>query len=576
MTSRSGFFTLPRELRDTIYRLYVFEPDGYHYDYTLNKLRTSDNQPIQLDFMYTCSTIATEMHNLALGSNVINFSTVVTDPKVAYRFNMLLGNIAQKREQILKPLREPSMQRFRTSEMDSKLAIRYPRLEPLLRQPPDLYLHDGMRDMGLWYGSWGEAPSMYRAFQTYMLQLVSKDSEFAEALAQFEDNYIHHMDHFEEDPIDERPTEDRIALMNQEILELTQQKWRKRADRVRNGILLSDPEVWAIPSKVQFSEIATSFGFHWLEDQVEEEQISERAANLGFDGAEERLSWSCLFWKRMEWRFSAAAAAIRFLENLSLDTLLGIRKMVLHEDRRSVALPESHAQGLIPFCRQNPDLRIERRLSMWRLLLLGESDPSSVSNCLMEIYGHDDQRKREHLDDHCAHYLGNNACQWITEATALPAYGMPLGSFSLILDGDPLPELASEVFEVLKEEAAWQIAQMQWYANQSLNPDWIRTRSGGFYMSSSYPQAIKDIVEGKSFIRCNFPTGELYDPQRVLDRCRHINYDPSYDPDGYRPGRAIDKARYKERCNIQLRPLPPLPALFADLALEDVFPDPEQ
>ena len=149
---------------------------------------------------------------------------------------------------------------------------------------------------------------------------------------------------------------------------------------------------------------------------------------------------------------------------------------------------------------------------------------------------------------------------------------MPAGSFSLILDGDPFPEQASEAFEIMKDDAAWQIAQIQWYANQSLEPDWITTRNGGFYLSSVYPQAIKEIVEGRSFIRCNFPTGELHDPQRVLDNYRHINNDSIQDPS--RPGAFF----FKEHGTVRLRStrLQPLPTPFADFALEDFIPKEQQ
>ena len=90
-------------------------------------------------------------------------------------------------------------------------------------------------------------------------------------------------------------------------------------------------------------------------------------------------------------------------------------------------------------------------------------------------------------------------------------------------------------------------------------------------MSSVYPQAIKEIVEGRSFIRCNFLTGELHDPQRVLDNHRHITYDPIKDPGGYCPGDLFEEEREKLR-----GPLPSLPNFFADLALEDVCPEDQQ
>ena len=479
MSSRPGFLTLPRELRDTIYGLYIFEPDGYHYDYKSNKLRTSSNRPIRLDFMYTCSTIATEMHNLALGSNVINFSTISTDSELAHRFDYAVRGIHAKTSSILEPLREPAMQRFRTPEMDSKLADRFPRLEPLLHQPPLPSSFVSVFAVDMFRSSWGEPASMYRAFQTYMLELVSKDSDFAEALAEFYHGYVRSMDEFEDDASEDRPTEEMIASWNRNSLELSLKESREKADLVRNGILLSGPEAWAIPSEDRVWEIKKILVPDWAKGQVTEDYVSDLARSYELDEAEEARAFRKFFlWKRIQWRFSAAAAAIHFLGKLSDDTLLGIRKIVLHEDRRSVALPESHAQGLIPFCRQNPHIRIERRVSMWRVLLLENRGVGGIDQELNDLYDWDDQGRQEFYDHSRAHELEINACQWITEASALHAYGMPAGSFTLILDGDPVPELASEAFNIVKEDAAWQIAQMQWYADQSLNPDWIATRSG--------------------------------------------------------------------------------------------------
>lgn len=43
-----------------------------------------------------------------------------------------------------------------------------------------------------------------------------------------------------------------------------------------------------------------------------------------------------------------------------------LRKIRLHEDRVRVAYPETHAQGLIKFCIENPKLHIQRHLDLWR------------------------------------------------------------------------------------------------------------------------------------------------------------------------------------------------------------------
>lgn len=95
--------------------------------------------------------------------------------------------------------------------------------------------------------------------------------------------------------------------------------------------------------------------------------------------------------------------------------------------------------------------------------------------------------------------------EWISEALILPAQGMPNGSFSLIFDSDTAS--AQNLFESVKMDAAWQNAQQQWYIERYSNLSVLATR-GGIYYAEVFPQAISDMIEGKSFIGCSFPTGK--------------------------------------------------------------------
>lgn len=214
---------------------------------------------------------------------------------------------------------------------------------------------------------------------------------------------------------------------------------------------------------------------------------------------------------------------------------------------------------------------------MWRNLLVAMFHEHVNQNLEMaeEISRCDQSNRWDSYDWHCAAYIGKTCCQWITEASALSANGMPAGSFSLVLDGDPAPDQSSKVFEILKEDAAWQVAQAQWYTDQSLSPGLLATKIGGLYWSEVFPQAINNIVEGKSFMRCNFPTGNLYDPKRVLNRNGHLNHDPIRDPRLHVPGAKWMREWLKLRYHNPILPSPPL-SLLADFALEDVIPEEEQ
>ena len=45
-----------------------------------------------------------------------------------------------------------------------------------------------------------------------------------------------------------------------------------------------------------------------------------------------------------------------------------IRWIILDEDDDSIAWSECHARGLIPFCRENGHLRIDRRIDIWKIM----------------------------------------------------------------------------------------------------------------------------------------------------------------------------------------------------------------
>ena len=106
---------------------------------------------------------------------------------------------------------------------------------------------------------------------------------------------------------------------------------------------------------------------------------------------------------------------------------------------------------------------------------------------------------------------------WFSEAAILD--GMPAGQFSLVFDGDPLPELSSEIFEEVKHDVAYQLAVERYLRHtHSLVPlrNW---RQYDCYLSEEMPRALKDLIWGESsFICCNFDTGYAWDEEEFLDR----------------------------------------------------------
>jgi hypothetical protein len=208
--------------------------------------------------------------------------------------------------------------------------------------------------------------------------------------------------------------------------------------------------------------------------------------------------------------FSAAQLAWTFIAALSIRKRGQLRNLVLHEDRKVTHQPERDGRGLILSCKENTRLRIERRVSLWGNIWLASSDwhnedgDFTLFTCAVS--------KRE-------------LAPWIMEAVSLPSLGMPQDSFTLILDGNPRPDLASEIFAVTQQNASWQTAfekSIAWLSSGYAEARW---RAG--YIMDGYPKAIQDIVDGTSLVKCNF---------RPL---------PSYGPDDL-PNLEIDQSQYTD------------------------------
>ena len=238
---------------------------------------------------------------------------------------------------------------------------------------------------------------------------------------------------------------------------------------------------------------------------------------------------------------------------------------MLHEDRPAVACPESHVVGLIPFTSENPNLHISQRLDICRLFLGGHFvEQCNTSHMIREIW------KPEYdctmFEKYCPSSIGRYAGRWITEASALFTNGMPAHAFSMILDGNTAPDQSGIMFDILKEEAAWQVAQSQWYAKKSLHPGLLVVRAGGHYRSEAFPRVISTIVEGNSWIRCNFDPGAVYDPQLVLERNRDIEYNAEY------PGMRWNM-EWMFNVRNRFMPSPPLLSNLREYGIDELIPE---
>jgi hypothetical protein len=108
------------------------------------------------------------------------------------------------------------------------------------------------------------------------------------------------------------------------------------------------------------------------------------------------------------------ALTLLAVHRLSEQQLRNLRMIVLDEGMVSAPRSVCHVRGLIPFCRKHPDIRIERRVSLFTNLLYND--------------GHNN-----------IWILGSEVvdlmASWIEETLRLPTFGMPAGVFELVIDG---------------------------------------------------------------------------------------------------------------------------------------------
>ncbi|CAO1604243.1 hypothetical protein XANCAGTX0491_007806 [Xanthoria calcicola] len=541
---RPGFLSLPRELRDTIYRHYLFEPEGYHFNLASGKLCASDNRPVNLALLRTCTAVAAEMHHLPLRTNVLHFSTSA-DPSeseriISARFGMLLDYFGRGRIAALRLLREPSLRPYQTPVVDAKLALKYPQFAPLLHwwSPESPGACPSVAASAGIASSWGEPDSDYLAFQSYMIELLTTNTDFVDALAEsYVTNHVPKLDDPRSpiySPVVDEASRARREHIHSFLLDKGQKTRGERASFFRSVLSASSPEPWTIPSLEELAQMMADVNLSPSNPAYEAQHC------LGLKTPE-----SCEGhpWKRVKWRFSAAAAAVHFFKSISQET-----------------------------CSANPQLRIERRVNMWRVLLSPHqrhrTDLFSIGNQIVSNSESVGEFSSKLCDWSCITLISDSCCRWITEASGLAAKGMPAHSFSLVLDGDPAPDKSSELFERVKEAAAWQVAQAQWYSDQSPSPGFIVMREDWIYRSEVFPQAINDIVNGKSFISCNFPTGTLHDPRAVLNMNRHIVLSDSH---RRMPGRDWFIAFGNHQKRHPMRFLPQLS--FIDFAAEELLPE---
>ncbi|KAI7785572.1 reverse transcriptase [Diaporthe eres] len=379
MAAESAFLSLPRDLRDEVYRHYVTYEDGlvYNFEYDGEKSAKSRNilrnlapannrDPIDLGLRSTCKQVHRETEGLILKFNTITFSNTRISRKNsdevrvrAARFHFLRVPLTMEAASFLYYEDGPVVRPCYTQAVVDEVVRTHPSIGPLLRtllkenthwaeinsahKVLQARPHEHCPDEGPGpTGTWGIVRSSMRAALMHALKVTADHDCFGSGPAAerptFSPREILALD--SKFPAWSVPTDD-------DLLELSRPYAKRTTDVCRNGNIychasrqLHTAEFWNGP---RYCCRYTFAAF-----PIDE---SDEAENRG------------------KYRFSAASVAIEFLSSLPSGLRIYLRHMRLLENNISVAFPESHAHGLINFCVENPKLRVERRVNVWKTIL---------------------------------------------------------------------------------------------------------------------------------------------------------------------------------------------------------------
>jgi hypothetical protein len=302
---------------------------------------------------------------------------------------------------------------------------------------------------------WGEAPSMWGDFVHFMLRLLSKQPEF-----------------------------------------LTETQLLPRFSK---------------PNGYNVMETITNPVCPWI--ILSEDETVQLSSDVGLPSIPDGI-----YADHIKFAYSAASVAIRFLQSCSAMTRSQFKDIVLHEDWDSVAQPECHGRGLLPFLFANSQLRIVRRVNLWQNAFPTDRRRDTHYTVPYSEDRHTAPSVRLRDDVLTARSITGSIGTWIAEALLLPALGMPKSSYTLVFDGTPTLEQSSAAFATIQRDAAWQAALDISYASGSLpQPSWFdrRLRVGYFY--ESLPAAMRDMSMDSTLIQCNFDPGLICDAAALAD-----------------------------------------------------------
>ncbi|KAH7165215.1 hypothetical protein EDB81DRAFT_678899 [Dactylonectria macrodidyma] len=516
-SSQTTLTSLPFELQLQIFRDYFKIDGGYVFNGDSEKL-TANGKPIDLALMYTCRSIAHSTKHMPLSLNTIHFSTL-------YRSDWMPLAGCFDYVTIFYPLLAADMlvrlEPFITPKMYSQLGLEYPAFTSRLQELSRIHQEDLDRVEP------GGPDTVLRGERS------GKASDWTDQFRGDPDQYlgIRHQD-----------THCDLAASTRRCVRATQET------------TFYFLRLLAESQPIEFSKLVYETLPHWVDTHPAHEfldlgfnlwdipsrsELEHVSSRLNVDDAWQIVDpWyyrpqhsyksgtydplhkgtRC----REKIRFSAAAAAIRFLtKRLLVDQRRQIRNVILHEDFLAAGNPSSHAQGLAPFFRENPQLRVERRVSVIRCISEGrrlERDiPSHVVWFLQEPSHPHLRGYREYRESMLSAGFSEVIAQWLLDALAVPDAGIPAESFTFVLEGGPDPDFSTNLFQqIIHRDIAWHKAYRA-SIERGLLVRWPLLL-GDTLVSDGFPEAMDHLMNRTSLLHSDFNLGHQWNWEDMIEK----------------------------------------------------------
>jgi hypothetical protein len=399
--------------------------------------------------MRTCKQVAHELRILLFEVNTVTFTTGSIDRAMgdqARHVAALLIHIHEKTSSIFFGIRE-----LITDDLARRADIEFPKAVLILQ-----YLQTGEKADHPWGLPMDQDNSMYET----------------------QDIFCH------------RPwiVQDFIRYMLQELVTMTNTAFWRAAE---------DEEQEYTRENIQ-SLLSLGLRSYMIPDE-ERTLILQNACRLGHNSpACDQLS------ERLKCCYPAAVHAVTFLTDIQSHVRFCLRRMILDEAYTSFGSLHYCAPGLLPFCRENPKLRIERRADIWSTVLT----PQKHWNLVQNLAAHDEPPWT--LDPGTLRTIGNFSryeaspkfIPWIEETTALSSAGIPPACYSLVFYSDSV-EATQSIVDVLAEDAAWQEAFVRAYAAEANKArPWTEQihQKETCYFSEAFPCVMRSLDQGQALI----------------------------------------------------------------------------